>query len=226
MTTTPTTVGAALGLALLASQSATAATTTFETRGLWEAAAGGTPVVETFESEGLGSIALPSTLDSGLGIGLASGAVTSSVTLDDGFGFSNTTPDGRHSLRFGHGAETGSYSARFDLPVASGAFGFNISGWSPTLSAGGPTGGTNITLLNGGQIVDDFFLLRDVVESDVSFIGVTNTSQFDEVRVLITVFPNFNADDVAFDDVAWSVPTPGAASLLALGGLAAMRRRR
>jgi len=134
-----------------------------------------------------------------------------------------------HSLHFGESSETGSYTVGFSFDSAVEAFGFNISGWQPTTSAGGPTGGTNIRLLNGGQIVDEFFRLRDVIIFDISFIGLASEAPFDEVRVSIAQLlplPAGTADFVAFDDVAWVVPTPGGASLIALGGLVAVRRRR
>lgn len=225
--------GTTIGLSLLFASPALAGlmtTSTFDDRSLWEMAAGGTPVVETFESETLGVLALPVTLDSGLGVDLSSGNVASSIGLDTpAQGFVNTTVGGRHSLQFGEDPDTGSYSVGFSLDASVEAFGFNISGWAPTVAAGGPTGGTNITLLNGGQVVDDFFLLRDVFATDVTFIGVASDVPFDEIRLSIAQLfplPSGESDYVAFDDAAWVVPAPGGASLLALGGLIAVRRRR
>ena len=202
-------------------------TSVFDNRLDWQLATG-VPEIETFESESLVSRPLPATLDSGLTFDVI-GNVTASIFFNpfqDSNGFVNTTPGGDKVLRFGRNGEMGFYSAVFSTSDVMQAFGFNISGWQPTDAAGGPTGGANITLLNGGQVVDDFFLFVDADIDDVNFIGLANIEGFDEVRFLVAQLPDSFSDDVAFDDVVWVVPAPSSLALLGLGGLAAVRRRR
>lgn len=191
--------------------------------------------LEDFESESLGDLTLPNSFDSGLSLDLTSGDVSVLIEAGDPDlnNFHNTTDGGRNYLRFGRNIEipgapivpeTGSYTAAFSFANSVNAFGFDLSGFLPLFAADG----FNVTTLNNGQIIDDFFHPSDQVISP-EFYGFIMENAFDEFRINIPVlnFPDFDADYVAFDDVAWgAVPSPSAISILGLAGIAASRRRR
>lgn len=193
----------------------------------------GTLSIEDFESEQLGDLALPTLFDSGLGVGMPVGSVSSYIGAGDpdSFGFENTTLMGRNYLAFGRnnmvpGApdtpQTGSYSAEFTFGGAVNAFGFDLSGAEFFFGANG----FNVTTFSNGQIGEDFFFPSDQVFG-VAFYGLITDASFDAIRINIPVIGGSGtADYVAFDDVSWGVPTPSGVSLLALGGLMVTRRRR
>lgn len=190
--------------------------------------------LEDFESEDLGGLMLPAAFDSGLSAGLASGAVTASIEAGDPdfYGFTNTTDGGRKYLRFGHdievpGApdmtETGSYSAALSFAGLNRAFGFDLSGFQPDQAANG----FNVTTLNNGQVMSDFFVPSGNLFDQAGFFGFIFDDAFNEIRINIPVLADQTADFVAFDDIAWgAVPSPSALSILGLAGIAASRRRR
>jgi hypothetical protein len=194
----------------------------------------GALTLEDFESEDLGGLMLPAGFDSGLNAGLASGVVTASIEAGDPdlYGFTNTTDGGRKYLRYGQdiqvpGApdmpETGSYSAAFTLAGSNRAFGFDLSGFQPESAANG----FNVTTLNNGQVMADFFVPTEDLFGQVKFFGFIFDDAFNEIRINIPVLFGQTADYVAFDDVAWgAVPSPSAITMLAIAGTAATRRRR
>ena len=206
--------------------------TTYTDRNAFNADSGALSI-ETFESESLGNLALPTLLDSGLGIGMPVGSVDSYIGAGDpdGFGFENTTLGGRNYLAFGRnipvpGApdqqQTGSYSVEFSFGAQVNAFGFDLSGPEFLVSAVG----FNVSTFDNGQLMDDFFFPSDQLFSE-RFYGLVTSDAFDSIRINIPVIGNSGvADYVAFDDVSWGVPSPSAMSLLALGGLVTTRRRR
>lgn len=219
---------AALALAALTG-AAHASVTSYDNRGDFDLATG-LQTIETFEASDLGSIAMPAAFGSGLGADLFNGAVSSFIEAGDpdGFGFENTTAGGRKYLRFGENIpggpdQTGSYSVDFTFGGSVRAFGFDISGFQPS----GGADGFNLSLFSGNVLVYDLFVPADV-DFTATFFGFTTDTSFDTARVNLPVIGSAGAADyVAFDDVTWSaVPTPGAASLLALAGLTAARRRR
>jgi len=189
--------------------------------------------IENFESEQLGDLALPTGFDSGLGLSMGSGAVSSYIGAGDpdNFGFENTTAMGRNYLAFGRNVmvpgapdmpQTGSYTAVFSLGESVNAFGFNLSGAEFAFAAMG----LNVTTFSNGQIRDDFFFASDQFFG-VDFYGMITDDSFDTISINIPVLTGGTADYVAFDDVTWgAVPAPSTPALLALGGLGATRRRR
>lgn len=193
----------------------------------------GTLSIEDFESELLGDLVLPTGFDSGLGLAMPVGGVSSYIGAGDpnGYGFENTTAAGRNYLAFGRndtvpGApdmpQTGSYSAEFGFGGAVSAFGFDLSGAEFQFAAMG----FNVTTFSNGQIQDDFFFASDQLFG-VEFYGLITSNAFDTIRINLPVLgTQGTADYVAFDDVTWGVPTPAGSALLALGGLIATRRRR
>jgi hypothetical protein len=229
MNTTMTATGA---LALIASLANAGNYTTYTDRNTFNAGSGAL-TIETFESETIGDIALPTVLDSGLGVAMTSGSVSSYIDAGDtfGYGFENTTFEGRKYLAFGRnitvpGApdmpETGSYTVEYSFAESVNAFGFDLSGPEFIFAANG----FNVTTFSNGQLTDDFFFPTDQFFS-VQFYGMVTELDFDAVRINIPVLgSNGTADYVAFDDVTWGVPTPSALSMLALGGLISTRRRR
>ena len=210
---------------------ASAAIDTFENRTDWLTALGGPATTETFEDETLGEIASPTAFATGLSGGVGTSTFISIEAGDpDEFGFQNTTFEGRNYLRYGQPGDTGNIAPVFTVPEDVFGLGFDISGWQPLQSAGGPgVGGMNISLRNDGFVVDEIFFFSDGSPLPL-FIGVLSDESFDEVRLNITQLTDIDggaiADYVAFDEVAFGVPAPGAAVLLGLGGLSAARRRR
>jgi hypothetical protein len=206
--------------------------TTYTDRNSFNADAGALSI-ETFESESLGDLALPTILDSGLGVAMPVGNVSSYVGAGnpDSFAFENTTFNGRNYLAFGRNVmvpgapdmpQTGSYSVEYTFTGAVSAFGFDLSGAEFLFAAGG----FNVTTYSNGQIADDFFFASDQLFS-ARFYGLVADQSFDAIRINLPVLgSNGTADYVAFDDVAWGVPTPSALSMLALGGLISTRRKR
>lgn len=206
----------------------------YDTRAAFEGASFNL-AIEDFESESLGDVALPNAFDSGLGVDLTQGAVSNYVDAGDpdGFGFENTVGN-RNYLAFGRNndipggptgqPETGSFTVSFTCNdnESFNAFAFDLSGFQAPDGANG----FNVTMLDDGQIVHDFFVPSDQSFTP-AFYGFTSFDEFNEVRINIPVL-NFEsaADFSAFDGVAWGIPTPGATSLLALAALGVTRRRR
>lgn len=206
--------------------------TTYTDRNDFEANTGAL-TIETFESESLGDLALPTILDSGLGVAMPVGSVSSYIGAGnpDNYGFENTTPIGRNYLAFGRNVmvpgapdmpQTGSYSVEYTFGGSINAFGFDLSG----AEFGSAADGFNITTFSNGQIANDFFFPSDQLFS-VRFYGLVSDQSFDAIRINMPVLgTNGTADYVAFDDVTWGVPSPSALPMLALGGLVASRRKR
>ena len=213
--------------ATLAPLAAASVVIEYDTRAEFETDAMGPLAIEDLESEPHADLMLPSTLDSGLAVNLTSGDVTVFVDFQNLNGFQNTTAKGRNYLAFGRNippAQTGSFTAAFELTQSSNAFGFDISGIQTQLSSNG----FQVTTLADGQIVDDYFVPFEIEIGNAAFYGLISEETFDEVRIHISAFNGSGtADYVAFDEITWGgVPTPGATSLLALSALAATRRRR
>jgi len=219
-------------LALSSSLALAGSYTTHTDRTMFNAIAGMLSI-ETFESESLGDIALPTILDSGLGIAMPVGNVSSFIDAGDPLnnGFENTTLNGRNYLAFGRnipvaGApdmpQTGSYSVEYTFGGSVNAFGFDLSGAEFATAAGG----FNVTTFANGQVAHDFFFASDQFFAE-RFYGIVADQAFDAIRINLPVLgTNGTADYVAFDDVTWGVPSPSALSMLALGGLISTRRKR
>jgi hypothetical protein len=219
-------------LALGSSLALAGSYTTYTDRTMFNANAGMLSI-ETFESESLGDVALPTILDSGLGIAMPVGSVSSFIDAGDPFnnGFENTTLNGRNYLAFGRnipvaGApdmpQTGSYSVEYTFGGSVNAFGFDLSGAEFLTAANG----FNVTTFTNGQIAQDFFFPSDQFFTE-RFYGMIADQAFDAIRINLPVLgTNGTADYVAFDDVTWGVPSPSAISMLALGGLISTRRKR
>lgn len=190
----------------------------------------GAQQIEDFEAESLGLFSMPTIFNSGLAGDLVNGSVSSMIEAGDpdNFGFENSTDGGRKYLRLGRSIpggtdETGSFTVSFGFGGAVRAFGFDLSGFQPQFAAGG----FNLSLFNGGQLVEDIFVPSDQPNSEVRFYGFLSAADFDSASVNIPVLgSNQSADFVAFDGVTWAVPAPAPLSMLALGGLVATRRRR
>ena len=211
------------GLALCTAHAA-ADVSVFTDQDLFHAQTGAL-TIETFENETLGELALPAVFTSGLTAEIVSGDVASMIEAGnpDSFGFQNTTEGGRKYLRFGQVLDTGSYSVEFTFGMSANAFGFNLSGFQPSDAAGG----FNVSIFSNGQLTEDFFVPSDQPFPGVGFYGFVSSSDFDAIRINLPVLNNLsNADYVAFDDVAWGVPTPSALSLLGMAGLCLSKRRR
>tara|TARA_R110000765_G_scaffold306840_1_gene400662 strand:- start:4869 stop:5663 length:795 start_codon:yes stop_codon:yes gene_type:complete len=198
-------------------------------------ASGGAPMtIETFESESLGIIALPTNFDSGLSASFASGSVTSYIGAGDphDYGNENTTPNGRNYLGLGDDGfaddgspthDTGTYSIAYTFGTTANAFAFDLSGVNLLNSAMG----LSITTLNNGQVMDDFFYASDQTFT-VRFYGIITDNTFDTIHISVPQdsFGDY-ADYGAFDDITWgTVPTPSTTTLLAMTTILTTRRRR
>lgn len=223
-------IGSSLFVAAIAAH-ATADTTVYTDRLAWEAQA--TPAVarESFESEAVEVLTTPHQFDSGLRISTSGADVYTAVDYDDSdlntFHLANTTLFGENYLRFGWGSHDGNYTVSFGLTQDTNAFSFYISGWQPTIAV---VNGMGVTLLNDGVVVSDFFLESDV-NLDATFFGFADAIAFDEVQLDISALPlgdpiHLRQDVIAFDDVAWAVPSPASLLILGAGPLAMARRRR
>ncbi len=191
----------------------------------------GATSIEDFESANGANIGLIEGIDSGLAMQLTEGDVSTMIESGDpeNYGFRNTTLGGSNYLRFGQympgvGAQTGDYTASFSFDSSVNAFGFNLSGFQPFLGQGG----FNVTTIEDGQVVEEFFIEASQPYNQARFYGFVMDSAFDEIQITIPALTNATqiADYAAIDDVVWGVPTPGATSLLAIAALGATRRRR
>lgn len=113
---------------------------------------------------------------------------------------------------------------------------FSAQFWdsAPNASPTG-SGGARIDLYNNGVMVNNFFISNPFWTSNIGVAGTLPT-WFNVVTAPGVVFDqvvfngfglNFGDDNLAVDNLSWNtVPTPGAAALLGMGGLFAGRRRR
>ncbi|MCA9298974.1 MAG: hypothetical protein KDA28_07900 [Phycisphaerales bacterium] len=209
---------------------------TFDNRTDWLASALGPVTTEGFEGrEFNGPLGAPSIFTTGLGVAVTGGATNwSAVEAGDpgGYGLQNTTDGGSQYVRFGIGGGlVGDYTIQFLLPQSTSAFGFDISDWEPGTIIDGPQG-ADVELLNDGNLVFGFGLpSTQDVSGTLAFIGfASDTFIYDEIR--FTVKEGVGGLDIPFldvtgiDEVAWVVPAPGAAGVLALAAGMASRRRR
>ncbi len=207
----------------------------FNDRAEWLAAVSGPVITEGFEGrEALGPLGSPSVFSSGLGVA-AIGSADVQASVDDiattvVANMQNTTPGGSQFLRFGLLTSIpAEYTQQYFLPNDTNAFGFDIIDWEPGLIADGPQGAA-FELYNDGGLVFSAILPSDQQQNGlVTFIGFTSDMFiFDEVRFTVreAFFGSPFLDITGVDEVAWVVPAPSATAALALGGLAAARRRR
>ncbi len=103
---------------------------------------------------------------------------------------------------------------------------FSMQFWDNSGPASGFGGGAAIAVFNDGNEVGSFFIQNPAYggfgDSWINIVA-TDGMVFDEVRGLGFGF----GPESIIDNLSWNaVPTPGAAALLALGGLTGLRRRR
>ncbi len=200
----------------IAAGSASASITVFTDRASWEAALGGAmPVVEDFNSVATGPIADGATLDTGLlqikRDGSANGG-DGDLAITAGGGFGDI--DGTNYLD----GETGA------APHERVDFGFNgQSVFAFGADFVSPFSGDGIGLEVNGEL----FLIDTISGFDLGFFGVVSSGATFSVASIVG-----NPADDTFqelwqaDNVSYAIPTPGAAGLLAVAGLASVRRRR
>ncbi|MEM0984098.1 MAG: hypothetical protein AAGI17_09130, partial [Planctomycetota bacterium] len=212
--------------------SASAQLDIFDDRSAWSASLTGPVAVEGFEGrDAVGPLGSPSIFDSGLMVSIFSGNVDTAVESGDPLGaqLQNTTVGGSQYLRIGNAGEQEDYTVTFELTNVTDAFGVDLSDWEPGQIQLSQMG-LGVELYREGQLVIGFFQPSDLaVDGGLSFFGLTTTLfEFDEIRLTFDQIGEFfpNTDIVGFDEVAWVVPTPGSAAVVALGGLVASRRRR
>lgn len=132
------------------------------------------------------------------------------ITAGGGFG----DIDGTNYL---DGETGGTPHERVDLTFG----GAQIFAWGADFTS--PFSGDGIGIEADGQL----FLVDTISGFDTGFFGIVSSSAtFDVVSIV------GNPADVTFqelwqaDNITWAIPSPGAAGVLALAGIAAARRRR
>ena len=112
---------------------------------------------------------------------------------------------------------------------------FSAQFWDSAPNAGFSGGGARIDISNNGVIIDSYFISNPFWTSNIPAAGSLPT-WFNVVANPGVVFDqvtfngfgaNYGDDSLAVDNMSWTtVPTPGAAALLGVGGLVGLRRRR
>ncbi|MEM7754741.1 MAG: hypothetical protein AAF297_03795 [Planctomycetota bacterium] len=199
--------------------SASAQFMVFTDRPSWEAAASGVVFTEDFNSSALVSFADGETIDFGnLEItrdGSANGG-DGALAITDGSAFGNI--DGTNHLD----GETGVDPHETTL---FGFNGFNATAFGADFNS--PFSGDGVGLEINGEL----FLIDTIGGFDTGFFGVVAIgTEFSSASIVgnpatDTFQELWQADNISYAQGSL-IPTPGAAAVLGLGGLAAMRRRR
>ena len=196
-------------LALLA-VSADAALTPFTDLGSWSAAAAGPVKVEDFNDEAVADLPAGGTLNvDGFSILYDSDGTTDDAGIRDGAAFGNV--DGTNFFEGFTANPEATYVLTFDIPITA------FSGeWS------GATTGASIALGTGGESLS---LIDFIGQPGDGFFGFASDTAFTELLIF--------DDDLTFgeifglDNVRWvEIPSPSTAGVLAIAGVAALRRRR
>lgn len=195
--------------------SASADITVFTDRSLWEEAANAAIVTEDFNAIGPQVIAPGATLDTGLIQITRDGEPNGSdglLEIEPGANFGNL--DGTTFLSGETGIEPHevvNIGFNGQSVIAFGADWFS------------PFSGDGIGLMVGNNLI----LLDQIAGFDQGFVGfVSDGDSFDNVQIV------GNPDSVTFqelwsaDNVSYAIPSPASASLLSIGALVALRRRR
>lgn len=196
--------------------SAAATITVFTDRASWEAAIGGAPItVEDFNSTTTQPIADGQTLDTGLLQIRRDGspnAADGDLAISPGTLFGNF--DGTNHLDGETGIEP---HERVDFGFnGSAVFAFGADWVSPFSGDG-----------IGLEVNGELFLIDTIAGFDSGFFGVvSSSSSFATVSVVGNPAMDTFQELWQADNVSYAIPTPGAAGVLGLAGLAVMRRRR
>ena len=115
-------------------------------------------------------------------------------------------------------SQTVAYQLDFDLSSPVKAFGLTMVDW------GDSEGGTGwLTFSNQGEELFTMTVTLIVGPTDLEyFYGATCVEEFNHV----TISHDSSSDAFSFDEVYFGVPEPATLSILALGGLALLRRQR
>jgi len=194
---------------------ASADITVYTDRSLWEAAAGGPVFVEDFNAISPGIIAAGATLDTGLIQIMRDGSPNGAdglLEIEPGGNFGNL--DGTTFLS----GETGVTPHEIVNITFGGAMAnaFGADWFSPF-------SGDGIALQLGNEVI----LLDQISGFDQGFIGIVSDGPlFGSIQIVgdpgsISFQELWSADNVSF-----AIPSPATASLLSLGALTMIRRRR
>lgn len=201
-------------IALIAG-TASAQLTVFTDRAAWEAAVGGGIVTEDFNSQVDGVIADGATLDTGLL------QITRNGGPNGGDGLLEIEPGTNFGDIDGTRFISGETGAAPHERVEIAFNGQNIFAFGGDWTS--PFSGDGIGLEVGGEII----LLDSITGFNTGFVGfVSNGATFSEIAIV------GNPADVTFqelwqgDNFSYAVPSPAAAGLLGLGGIAIASRRR
>jgi hypothetical protein len=195
--------------------SAGATVTVYTDRGAWLAAAGGSTGFEDFNSTALQTFADGQTLNfaSGLSItrdGSPNGA-DGDLAISAGTQFGNI--DGTTHLDGETGADPHEI-VNLNFGTAVFAFGADFSS---------PFSGDGIGL----QIGNDLVLVDTISGFDVGFFGIVSNGAVSDIQIVGNPATDTFQELWQADNFEWTaIPTPGAATMLGLAGLAAARRRR
>lgn len=195
--------------------SASADITVFTDRSLWEEAAGGPVFVEDFNAQTPGIINPGATLDTGLIQIMRDGEPNGSdglLEIEPGANFGNL--DGTTFLSGETGAEPHEVVNIMFGGASANAFGAD---WFS------PFSGDGIGLMVDGELI----LLDQIGGFDQGFVGIVSDGPlFDSIQIVGNpAAPTFQ-ELWSADNLSFAVPSPAAASLLSLGALTMVRRKR
>ena len=208
----------AVGIVIMAAP-ALGASVQYTDRATFNAAAG--PLtLETLEDDVVHQLAVPEALaGSGLVIDTNPRSVTTEVTTGEMYS-SNTTPGGEKHLRFMYEDDYMASCMSSALPMT--AFGFDITGFQDFPNQGGFA----MDLYLGVSPVESLWI-PDPGDFGPNFHGVISDTLFDTVVMTFLRGSHLEGDFVGLDDIAFNaVPEPASATLLVLGGLGLVARRR
>lgn len=189
--------------------------TVFTDRTAWEAAVGGGIFTEDFNAQVPGVIADGATLDTGLV------QITRDGSPNGGDGLLEIEPGGNFGNIDGTTFLSGETGAEPHEVVNIGFNGQSVFAFGADWFS--PFSGDGIALQVGSETI----LLDSITGFNTGFVGfVSNGATFSTVSIVGTADPISFQELWSADNFSYAIPAPASAALLALGGLAATRRRR
>lgn len=186
---------------------------------------------QNFEGMGLGGVPATWTFSGGLQAAYGNqatvqGSIATGVSASQTYG-----SDGTRYLYSETAPGSGFFTLKFDSSV--NGIGFYISDASDWFNSQNVPGASYIEIMNGNSVVSTVDLFTqspsNIQSGGMMYFGIVTDASFDGIRVAQPLRADggtSESDAVGFDQFTISVPTPGAAGVLAMAGLAMGRRRR